>query len=62
MLKANIKNLLYAFFINYDWVIRIRKNFILISLIFIMTVFLSSVSAAEFNNDTLEDVGDDPNI
>lgn len=40
--------------------IRIRKNFILISLIFIITVFLSSVSAAEFNNDTLEDVGDDP--
>lgn len=48
------------FFKNYDWVIRIRKNFILISLIFIITVFLSSVSAAELNNDTLEDVGDDP--
>ena len=40
-------------------VIKIRKIFLLISLIFIIPIFLSSVSAAEFNNDTLKDIGND---
>ena len=39
--------------------VKIRKNLMLISVIVIMAIFISSVSAAELNNDTLEDVGVD---